>query len=63
MRNPIVEEKEAIQRKLLNQADSIEAYLRNAHTRSKEIELELGIHFNRSSGSVSSIAVVAQQES
>lgn len=61
MKNPVAEEKKAVQQRLSEQAGSVEAYMRRAHQRSQEIESEFGIRFNRSSASVNSIAVEAQQ--
>ncbi|MGF1531297.1 MAG: hypothetical protein ACFCU4_08040 [Puniceicoccaceae bacterium] len=61
MKNPIIEEKEAVQLELSQLAGSVEAYMRIAHQRSTEIEGELGIQFIRSSGSINSIAAEAQQ--
>ena len=57
MKNPLIEEKEAVQRTLSQTAGSVEAYMRMAHQRTTEIEQEFGIHFNRSAGSMNSIAV------
>ena len=47
MKNPVIEAKVAVQKKLWEEAGSIEKYLENAHKRVLELEKEYGIKFKR----------------